>query len=87
MDEIFRSLNSRVSEGLHFGWGAVGGAVSAQLKSEPHARVLYIMPYVFEIIRKGKEGYVVREQPRRITAKVNVRNECIRFLDTRRPHT
>ena len=87
MDKIFRSLNSRVSEGLHFGWGAVGWMVSAQLKSEPHARVLCIMSIVFEIIRKGKEGYVVREQPRRITDKVDVRNECIRFLDTRRRHT
>ena len=70
MDEMFRSLNSRVSEGLQFGWGAVGWTVSAQLKNEPHARVLCIMPFVFEIIRKVEEGYVVREQPRRITAKV-----------------
>ena len=69
------------------GGAQLGGWLSAQLKSEPHARVLCIMPFVFEIIRKVKEGYVVREEPRRITAKVDVRNECIRFLDTRRRHT
>ena len=84
MDEIFRSSNSRVSEGLYFWWGAAGGG-----KRSIQKRVVCKgLVHPFEMIRKAREGYVVREQPARMTTKVGFRNECIRFFGyTRRPHT
>lgn len=61
-------------------WGAKLGVVSAQFKSEWYVGVSC---YPFEIpisTNKANEGYVVREQPPRMTANVDVRNECIRFF-------
>ena len=42
---------------------------------------------LFETPGKVEEVYVVREEPRRMSARVGVRNECIRFLDIRDART
>ena len=60
--------------------GAKLGVISAQFKSEWYVGVS-CYPFKIPISNhKAKEGYVVREQPPRMTAKVGVRNECIRFF-------